>query len=154
MKRFKIGLSILAIIGFIAISVNADYVTAYRKDAFYQGSILDHTYACISSTGCYAIVGLNGYPSTNYGGVPAMTTIYFSHQNAIFATCVANNYMQYGTNGACHQHTNRILYYAGASLPYGLRGYSASKILYGIYGECGPVAGRFSTAIATCGNRQ
>ncbi|MFA5248192.1 MAG: hypothetical protein WC415_03030 [Patescibacteria group bacterium] len=63
---------------------------------------------------------------------------------------MANNYMAYGSNGVCHQHTNRVLYLTGITLPYWIRGYAASKIPYGLYGDCGQAAGRFSTCLATC----
>jgi hypothetical protein len=154
MKQIHIGALFFVIIGFMAVSVDAEYITGYYKDAFFQGSSFDHTYACVSPIGCYSIVGPNGYPSTTYGGAAATATIYVSHQNAIFVACAGNGYMYYGLNGVCHQHTNRILYYANTSLPYWIRGYSASKVLYGTYGECGPTNGRFSTCLTTCGNRQ
>src|SRR4030043_411143 len=50
----------------------------------------------------------------------------------------------YAKNGVCHQHTNRVLYQSGQTLPISVRGYSSSRWQYGITGDVGPEYGRFS----------
>ncbi|MFH1232458.1 MAG: hypothetical protein V1651_01165 [Patescibacteria group bacterium] len=59
--------------------------------------------------------------------------------------------MEYARNGVCHQHTNRVLYQSGQSLPISVRGYSASRWQYGITGDVGPEYGRFYTCRQTWG---
>lgn len=127
--------------------VHAEWIEASKVPAFYDNSSVDHTYACIDRD-CYAIGN-----SRTYGGTSVVQEN-VSHRQAIFSECYAwhsNINMVYGRNGVCHQHTNRILYQTGETLPNSVRGYSRSRWLYGITGDYGPVEGRFYTCRQQCG---
>ncbi len=145
----KFFLASVAIFFIVCLSnyVHAEWIEASKRPGFYPNSSVDHTYACIDRD-CYAINN-----STNYGGT-AVVQENVSHRQAIFSKCyveLSNINMVYGKNGVCHQHTNRVLYQTGKSLPNSVRGYSSSRWLYGVTGDYGPVVGRCYTCRDKCG---
>lgn len=135
---------IISILLFIILSismVNAYTVSYYVKDAFWEfyGNPLDHTYACVSyNSQCYAIESSSTSGGNHWG------TYYLDGQSSIYAICAAGCYMEWGTHGTCHQHTNRLLYFAGTTISSSVQGYTLSKIIYGIYGN------NFSSCLTTC----
>jgi len=106
----------------------------------------DHTYACIGSySNC---VSTNNNTS---GG----SFVVSGWGNTAKAQCYASCYMKYASNGVCHQHTNRVLYPTGKTLPVSVRGYVESWYRYGAYGnKRGPYNGKFSFCMSRCANVQ
>lgn len=144
-KFFVVAVLCLFAIG-LAVSDNSfadNYIRAYAKDAFINGSPADHTYTCVWGN-CYAIGG-----SSTSGGWYA-TRGYASNENINNAICADGCVLYYAQNGVCHQHSNRMLYYAGTTIPSYIRYYSISKALYGVYGDYGPANGRFDVCRYTC----
>lgn len=126
--------------------VYSDTITAYKKDAIikFYGNPADHTYACVNKN-CYAIGN-----STKSGG-EFIAGGYVSRQDAIHSICASGCYIEYMRNGVCHQHTNRMLYYARRTISTSVQGYSLSRYLYGTYGDTGSIYGTFRNCRKTCG---
>lgn len=107
-----------------------NYVRAYSRpvDHWLLGHWLDHTYACVLGN-CYATN--NSGTSGGYYSTRGLNTE--SEINVVI--CVANLDLEYGDEGVCHQHTNRMLYYGGTTLASaGINGYSYSVAAFGTYG--------------------
>lgn len=119
-----------------------NFVRAYSKSAFINGSPADHTYVTVWGKG-YAVAN-----SSTTGGL-YVTRAASTTQNINRSIKASGCRLDYMKNGVCHQHSNRLLYYAGTVLPPTVRWYNVSKSLFGVYGDSGPVAGRFSTCKAT-----
>lgn len=92
---------------------------------------VDHTYGCLSgSTNCYP------WPSWSAGsGGTYVTGGYSTPEQVNTAACYTFcNMGTYGVDAVCHQHTNRVLYAIGKELDTSVRGYSASKAIWGAKG--------------------
>ncbi|MFA5248175.1 MAG: hypothetical protein WC415_02945 [Patescibacteria group bacterium] len=135
------GLLAIFITLIVTSTVNAYTVSYYVKDAYWQfyGNPLDHTYACVSyNNHCYAIGNSTTSGGSNWG------SYYLNQQNSIYAICVAGCYMVWGTHGTCHQHTNRLLYFANTTISSSVQGYTLSKFIFGTYGT------NFADCLNTC----
>ena len=101
---------------------------------WFLGTFADHTYACITGADCYTFpLGTTKTGGTfDVGGTISSNFV----QRAIdHAECCAST-MVYWSDGVCHQHTNRVLTYAGKELTYNVDGYSLTRWYYGPTGYC------------------
>ncbi len=114
-----------------------------NKTPAWGSSSADHTYVCIANPAqCVAIKG-----ATSGGNF-----VLDGYGDEAKAKCYASCYMQYGTNGVCHQHSNRVLFPTGKNLPVSVKGYVESWYRYGAYGtKRGPYNGRFQACVSKCG---
>jgi hypothetical protein len=130
MLRSKI---VLFVFLFCAIAVGDVYIWAMKKPVDHPlfGSIFDHTYTCVGSSG-------NAYTfpswSSNSGGNPAVGGYGNQNRAECYAGLSSAN-MEYYWDGFCHQYSNRVLYAASQTLDMaGVRGYSTTTYLRGVYG--------------------
>lgn len=123
---------------------HGEWIEAHSRPAVSKNSPVDHTYACVDRD-CYSVNG-----GTTYGGV-AVIQEYVTKRKAALSRCYSGCYFVYAKNGVCHQHTNRILYQTGKTIPLSVRGYSASRWTYGITGDVGTTEGRFSACLERWG---
>ena len=120
------------------------YIWGQKNPVAYEPlSWLDHTYACVGNySNCYTCPA---YASIS-GGVP----VDGGYADAENAECFAFCRLDYGENGVCHQHANRVLYQTGRTLNTSVRGYSLSRWYYGITGDVGPTFGQFWRCLEHC----
>lgn len=130
-KRIVVGLLSVVFTLMIVSTASAYTISYYVKDAYWEfyGNPLDHTYTCLSYPGgCYAIED-----STTSGG-DLWGSYSITQGNSVHAFCVSSCGMEWGEDGTCHQDTNRMLYFAFASISSEVQGYTLSKFIYGLYG--------------------
>lgn len=143
-KGFLALAAILAIACLLPSFVNAEFIWAMKNPVAqkYLGMFLDHTYACVGNTNnCYAGAG------SITGGNP----VDGGYGDGKMAKCYALQcWFIYGSNGVCHQHTNRVLHAAGKTLNSCVRGYAASTLKYGICGDTGISFGTWSSCQKGC----
>lgn len=137
---------VITILMTLASTSQAGTVIAYKRDAFFRfyGNPADHTYACVDGR-CYAV------GNSSRSGGKYVNGRYVNRQSAISASCAGNCYMIYGVNGVCHQHTNRMLYYARTTLNPSVQGYRLTRWVYGTYGDYGGGKGTFRQCLSRCG---
>lgn len=121
------------------------WLLSYKKPAFYDSSPADHTYACVKdspygSFGCYSVM-LSGVAGTTSGGSLVNGVNSFSGKWPCYRDCS----FIYLRTGVCHQHTNRILYAGGITLPGSVAGYALSVAVYGVTGD-----NHSATSFASC----
>ena len=146
MKRIA-ALAITVVALFAAANVNAggSHIWA-SKMPVRNVPFLDHTYACISGYGCYTT------PNSRTSGGQILNDTH-GYANGYQAKQYANCTFYYALprfwgNGVCHQHTNRVMFRTGKTLPMSVKWYRTSKDLWGITGNFGgPLSGRFRRCI-------
>lgn len=127
-KQVIAGVMVLAVLCFgIGIGQTAT-IKGMAKDAFFNGSKIDHIYVCVGSS-CYALPG-----STSGGKELADTR---GSGTGKKAKCVAGSSkcgITWGITGTCQQGANRMLYEIGKTC-YRARGYNVTSKLFGTYGS-------------------
>ena len=143
MKKIAVSAMVVATF-FVAANSHAGstHIWASKNGAFVPWNpFADHTYACISGYGCYS----TGTSSTSGGTILSDTHGYADgYQARQYANCT----LHYANNGVCHQHSNRVMYRTGKTLPLSVKGYRTSKNRFGITGDVGALNGQFRRCLA------
>ncbi len=151
MKRFKKLFGIVTVCYFTVFpttNTQAVEISAYKTPAFFSRSPLDHTYTCIDGDDAYAPTQCTSTGTSTKSGGDFVTA---GDGNSRKARCYSACKMNYGRNGVCHQHTNRVLYTTRKILPLSVKGYRASRSYYGAWGtKRGPRNGRFYACFKKC----
>ena len=127
-KRLFVVFVILSFLLLVCSNSFASNIWAMKKPvAAAPFSWLDHTYACVdSSSNCYTCPA--GASKTGGSWVNGGTG------NGSEAVCYAYCTLNYGADGVCHQHTNRVLFPTLKTLTTVVVGYSYSVSIWGLYG--------------------
>ena len=114
-------------------------------------NVTDVCWACLGGTTENFYCGSSHWSNGNYtppdvpltsgletgtGTIEAATCMGFPKRST-FLFIPSSAGIVYAVNGVCHQITNRVLYFTGASVE-GAKGYDNSKFLYGVYGTFVP----------------
>lgn len=103
----------------------------------FLGYFLDHTYTCVGNyDNCYTFP-IGSSTSGGYVNVVGQaTTSEASQAEYVGENCAET--MEYGEDGVCHQHSNRVLDEANHLILDGstIDGYSISVYFFGVYGAC------------------
>ena len=143
-KSIFFVLSILIASMFIVSQARAETIWAFELPVWSTPfEWLDHTYACVGSYNncftCPANAGKSGGDLAELG-----------NGNSCLAECFAFCRLDYGSNGVCHQHTNRVLFPTGKTLPSSVKGYNLSVSFWGTHGTSEPAEGQFYVCYAIC----